>query len=82
VHQIVKREKERTLASCQREIEHLLDEYPGSGSEYVQRTNSVAELFDRISATPDYVVDFAIAAKTVLPLLFNVITLVAKVAGH
>jgi hypothetical protein len=68
VHRLIKREKDATLASYQQEIDELLEHYHGFGSEEVQRTNSVAELFDRISATPDYVLDFGVAARTRLSI--------------
>jgi hypothetical protein len=78
VHRIIKNEKEQTLLTYQREMDSLLDQYQELGQEQIQRTNSIAELFDRISATPDYVIDFAIGTRTLLPLLFNFATLYTK----
>ena len=80
VHRLIQREKERTLLSCQRDIDDLLTKYSGLSTEEVERTNTLAQLFDRISATPDYVIDVGVAARTLLPLVFNLVTLFAKVA--
>jgi hypothetical protein len=78
VHRLVRREKEQTLQSCQQEIDSLLTKYRTLNKEDVERTNSLAQLFDRINATPDYVLDLGIACRTFLPLAFNVASLVAK----
>ena len=78
VHRIIQREKERTLASYQRDIDDMLLKYSALKAEEVSRTNSLAELFDRISASPDYVIDFGVPARTILPLAFNLATLLIK----
>lgn len=78
VHAVVQEAKERTLSAYKREIDVLLEKYPKLENENVDRVNSLAQLFDRISATPDYVIDLGIAFRTALPLLFNVAILVAK----
>jgi|SRR6185503_16823196 len=80
VHQMIKREKERTLASCQQDIDQLLSKYSELKTEDIDRTNTLAQLFDRIIATPDYVIDVGIAARTMLPLVLNLLTLLAKFA--
>jgi hypothetical protein len=77
-HKLIQREKERTLSSYQRDIDKLLSKYGNLKTEEVERTNSLAALFDRITATPDYVIDVGIAVRTILPLAFNLITLVMK----
>jgi hypothetical protein len=82
VHRLIQREKERTLSSCQRDINVLLEHYGELKKEDIERTNALAQLFERITSTPDYVVDLGIAFRTLLPLAFNVVTLVAKAAIH
>ncbi|HEV3036910.1 MAG TPA: hypothetical protein VHA33_03900 [Candidatus Angelobacter sp.] len=81
VHRLIKREKEQMLLSYQREIDDRLSRYGDMTTEDVQRTNNLVQLFDRISATPDYVMDWGVAFRTFLPLAFNVVTLVSKLAG-
>lgn len=78
VHGLIQRAKEHLLLSYQREIDRLLAGYQALEKDQVQRVNTLAELFDRITATPNYVVDVGIAFRTALPLLFNVGILVAK----
>ncbi len=82
IHGIIRQEKDRTLVMYQNEIDDLLAQYHDLDQGQVQKTNSIVELFDRISATPDYVIDFAIALRTVLPLLFNFATLFNKIISH
>lgn len=82
VHRLILREKDRTLSSCQRDIDALLERYGELKKEDIERTNALAQLFERITSTPDYVVDVSIAFRTLLPLAFNVVTLVAKAAIH
>lgn len=82
VHRLIQNEKERTLLSCQRDIDDLLSKYANLKKEEIERTNELAQLFERIAATPNYVIDFGIAARTILPLVFNVITLFAKFASR
>jgi hypothetical protein len=78
VHRLIQREKERTLLSCQEDIDRLLSKYSELKTDEIDRTNTLAQLFDRITATPDYVVDIGIAVRTVLPLMLNVVTLVLR----
>lgn len=78
MHRLVKQAKERTLGSYQSKIDQLLVDYKDMSGDDVQRINNLAQLFDRISATPDYVVDFGIAVRTFLPLGINVAILMAK----
>jgi len=80
IHQMIRREKEQTLASCQQDIDQLLSKYSELKTEDIERTNTLAQLFDRIIATPDYVVDVGIAVRTMLPLVLNLLTLLAKFA--
>ncbi|HEY0322030.1 MAG TPA: hypothetical protein VGC66_13810 [Pyrinomonadaceae bacterium] len=78
VHKLIQREKERTLSSCQQDMDKLLSKYGNLKTEEVERTNTLAQLFDRVTATPDYVIDFGIAVRTILPLAFNLVTLFVK----
>jgi hypothetical protein len=78
MHRLVKQAKEQTLSSYQIEIDALLIRYPNVEGEDVQKINNLAQLFDRISATPDYVIDLGIAVRTGLPLAFNLAILVTK----
>jgi hypothetical protein len=78
MHRLVTREKEKTLGSYQSKIDELLAHYQNMHGEDIQRLNNLAQLFDRISATPDYVIDFGIAIRTFLPLAINVAILFAK----
>jgi len=78
VHQIIQREKQKTLLSCEHDIDDLLIRFRDLKTEDINRTNNLAQLFDRIAATPNYVVDFSIAATTMLPLLVNVVSFFAK----
>lgn len=82
VHKLIQREKDRTLSSYQRDMDELLSKYGQDlKTEEIERTNTLAQLCDRIAATPNYVMDTGIAFRTVLPLLFNLITLVLKIPG-
>lgn len=78
VHKLIQREKEQTLSTYQRDIDKMLSKYGDLKTEEVERTNTLAQLFDRIAATPDYVIDVGIAARTLLPLVFNLATLFVK----
>ncbi|NVO14424.1 MAG: hypothetical protein HXX10_10340 [Rhodoplanes sp.] len=78
MHGLIKKSKEQILISYQSEIDNLLINYKSLDNEGVQKVNSLVQLFDRISGTPDYVVDLGIAIRTSLPLLFNVAIIVAK----
>jgi hypothetical protein len=78
VHRLVQREKEQTLILYQQEMDQLLQKYGSLNSSDIERTNALAQMFDRISATPDYVVDLGIAVRTALPLAFNLASLFAK----
>ena len=80
VHKLIQRQKEDTLKSCQQDIDKLLAQYPTLKKDDIGRTNELAQLFDRITATPDYVIDFGIAVRTLLPLAFNLLTLFLKVS--
>jgi hypothetical protein len=80
IHKLIQREKERTLSLYQQDIDELLSNYGDLKTEEIERTNTLAQLFDRVTATPDYVIDVGIAVRTVLPLVFNLATLFAKTA--
>lgn len=78
VHRLIQREKEKTLLSCERDIDNLLTRYGDLKKEDIDRTNTLAQLFNRIAGTPNYVVDLGIAVRTVIPLVFNLLTLLLK----
>jgi hypothetical protein len=78
VHRLIRRSKESTLSSYQRDIDGLLGNYESLDTGQVERINSLAQVFDRISATPDYVIDFGIAARTILPHVVNLGVFLAK----
>lgn len=78
MHRLILQAKERTLISYQTEIDKLLENYQGLKNDEVQRINTLAQIFDRINATPNYVIDFGIAIRTGLPLAFNLVILIAK----
>jgi hypothetical protein len=78
VHRLIQREKEKTLLSCERDIDNLLTRYGDLKKEEIDRTNTLAQLFDRIAGTPNYVVDLGIAVRTIIPLVFNILTLLVK----
>ena len=78
MHRLIQRAKEDTLVAYQTEIDELLGKYQGLKNDEVQTINNLAQLFDRINATPDYVIDIGIAARTALPLAFNMAILIAK----
>jgi hypothetical protein len=81
IHKLIQRHKDDTLRSCQEDIDKLLAQYPTLKNEDIGRTNELAQLFDRITATPNYVIDFGIAVRTLLPLALNVVTLFVKVSA-
>jgi hypothetical protein len=77
-HKLIRREKEQMLSSFQQDIDKLLSKYDDLKTEEIERANKLTQLFDRIKATPNYVIDVGIAAKTALPLMFNIATLFIK----
>jgi len=81
IHKLIQRHKDDTLRSCQQDIDKLLSHYPTLKNEDIGRTNELAQLFDRITATPNYVIDFGIAVRTLLPLALNLVTLFLKVSA-
>jgi len=80
IHKLIQNAKEQTLDSYQREIDILLAKYQNLKSDDIQRANTLAQLFDRIAATPDYVVDFGIAFRVAVPYLINLAIFLAKPA--
>jgi hypothetical protein len=78
MHGLIRDAKEISLAFYQRDIDKLMIDYKRLDDDDVAKINSLAQLFDRISATPDYIVDLGIAVRTCLPLAFNLATLFAK----
>jgi hypothetical protein len=80
VHRLIQREKEKVLQSCQEDMDGFLAKFRDLKTEDIDRTNTLAQLFDRVAATPNYVVDFGIVVRTALPLLLNVVSFFAKAA--
>jgi hypothetical protein len=78
VHRLIKAQKERVVFSYHREIDGLLAEYQNLRNEDVQRVNTISQFLERMNSTPDYVIDFGLAIKTAMPLVFNLIILMAK----
>lgn len=78
VHRLIKTQKERVVVSYHREIDGLLGEYQNLNNESVQRVNTISQFLERMNSTPNYVIDFGLAIKTVTPLVFNLIILSAK----
>lgn len=81
IHKLIQRHKDETLRSCQADLDGLLANYSTLKNEDIGRTNELAQLFDRITATPDYVIDFGIAVRTLLPLALNLVSLFVKVSA-
>jgi hypothetical protein len=83
IHKLIRREKDSALASYQRDIDGLLEKYEHLRDEDVQRINTLSQVFDRFSSTPNYVFDFGIAVRTVLPHFVNAVVFFAKpLLGH
>jgi hypothetical protein len=80
VHKLIQREKEKILLSCQEDMDGLLVRFRDLKTEDIDRTNTLAQLFDRIASTPSYVVDFGTAVRTALPFVINVVSFFAKAA--
>jgi hypothetical protein len=79
IHKIIQREKDRTLSTYRVELEeHLSTRESKPKISEIERTNHLAQLVDRITASPDYVFDFGIALRTLLPLALNLLTLFFK----
>jgi hypothetical protein len=83
IHKLIRREKENALASYQRDIDGLLEKYETLKDEDVQRINTLSQVFDRFSSTPNYVFDFGITVRTILPHFVNAAVFFAKpLLGH
>lgn len=83
VHKLIQKEKEHTVSTYRQELEeHLTRHDPSTRDNQIERTNHLAELVDRITASPNYVVDFGIAARTLLPFAVNLLTLFVKASGR
>jgi len=81
IHKVIQQHKDETLRSCQADLDGLLAKYSTLKNEDIGRTNELAQLFDRITSTPDYVIDFGIAVRTLLPLALNLVSLFVKVSA-
>lgn len=79
VHKLIKKEKKDTLSPYRQELEeHLSTPEKKPRISRIERTSHLAQLVDRIAASPDYVFDFGIAVRTLLPFALNLITLFVK----
>jgi len=79
IHKLIQTEKDHTLSTYRKELEdHLSRREADATNGQLERTNHLAELVDRITASPNYVVDFGIAARTLLPFAVNLLTLFVK----
>jgi len=78
VHRLIKDAKDGALAFYQRDIDGLLGSYESLNNDDVQRVNTLAQVFDRISATPNYVFDLGIALRTAVPHAVNLAIFLTK----
>ena len=82
IHRLIRKEKERTLSTYQEELERHLSKHESEPTlSHIERTSHLAQLVDRIAASPDYVFDFGIALRTLLPLALNLVTLFVKASA-
>lgn len=82
IHKLIQQEKEHTLSTYREELEeHLSVPEKKPRISQIERTNHLAQLVDRITASPDYVFDFGIALRTLLPLALNLLTLFFKASA-
>ena len=83
IHKIIQKEKQQTLSAYRQELEeHLSRHDTHMRNGQIERTNHLAELVDRITASPDYVIDFGIAVRTLLPFAVNLLTLFVKASAR
>lgn len=75
IHCLVCREKEHLLEQCQEQINTILTKPDPLTKEDIERSNGLADFFEKVSSTPNYVMDFGIATKTFIPVTFNVVTI-------
>jgi hypothetical protein len=80
LHKLIQTAKQGMLDNYQREMDSALMKYQEMKGEDVQRLNTLAQLFDRIAATPDYVFDIGIAVRAAIPYLVNLGIFIAKPA--
>jgi hypothetical protein len=71
---LILREKERLLSVCQKGIDDVLQK-PDLTSEDVSRCNALAELFNKIAGTPEFVIDVGIVMRYLWIVLVNAGTL-------
>lgn len=82
IHKLIQTEKDNTLSPYRKELEaHLSRKETNTMNGQLERTNHLAELVDRITGSPEYVVDFGIAARTLLPFAVNLLTLFVKTSA-
>ena len=72
---LIRREKERLMSVCQNTIDDVLKKEPLT-TEDVQRCNALADLFDKVAATPEYIVDVGIVSKMLWIVGVNAVTLI------
>ena len=71
---LIRREKERLMSVCQETIDNVLKK-DDLTTDDVQRCNALADLFDKVAATPEYVLDVGIVTKAIWIVAANAITL-------
>lgn len=72
---LIRREKERLMSVCQNTIDDVLKKEPLTTDD-VQRCNALADLFNKVAATPEYIVDLGIVSKMLWVVGVNAVTLI------
>jgi hypothetical protein len=75
LHHLVKRERERLMIACEDKMNKLLSNQESLTKGNIDEANALASLLEKISTAPTYVIDFSIAVRTIIPAVFNVVTL-------
>ena len=72
---LIRREKERLMSVCQDTIDDVLKKEQLTTDD-VQRCNALADLFDKVAATPEYIIDLGIVSKMLWVVGVNAVTLI------
>lgn len=70
IHRLICREKERLLDRCQAQINEILAK-SDLDKEDIERTNSLADFFEKVQKTPNYAVNVQIAFGTATTIAIN-----------
>ena len=73
---IVKKEKSHILMKCQKNMNDILNKEDSLSKDEVERCNMLAELFEKVSATPNNIMNFGIMARTVCVATFNLASII------